>query len=343
MTDAICKELSMRSAELKYQSIETIYFGGGTPSVLNEAQLTKILDTIYKHYQVTPTCEITIEINPDDVTEVLVKSWINNSINRISIGVQSFDETSLKWMNRSHTAKQSVLSIYTLAELGFENISMDLIYGLPGLSIQSWQLTLRKVVGLPIQHVSAYCLTVEPKTALQHFVSTSHIVLPSDDTTEQQFQFMSKYFTEAGFIHYEISNFGLPGYHSKHNSSYWKGLPYIGVGPSAHSYDGLNDRRWNIASNQSYLKFIGLNKQYWEEEKLSEKEKYNEFIMTGLRTIWGCDLSKLSNEQLILFEKQRKNFLKHLKNGNITNENNVVKLTDKGRFFADGIAADLFA
>lgn len=343
MTDAICLELKLRASELKSQEIETIYFGGGTPSVLTKVQMSKIFNCIHTHFSISRFPEITLEINPDDVTDIQISAWTENSINRISIGVQSFDEAALKWMNRSHTAVQSCLAIYNLAESGIENISMDLIYGLPKLTHQAWQHTLNKVIGLPVQHVSAYCLTVEPKTALQHFVNTSNIILPDDAISAKQFQVMSQLLTEAGFVHYEISNFGLPKYHSRHNSNYWKGNSYVGVGPSAHSYDGAHLRRWNIASNQHYLKLIAANKQYFEEERLTDKEKYNEFIMTGLRTIWGCDLNTLNHEQKILFQKQFKNLKKHIESGNIIYQNNQLTITPKGRFFADGIASDLFA
>lgn len=336
---AICWEIENRRDYLPTNQIDTIYFGGGTPSILKQLELEKILKAIRKHYSVNASAEITLEANPDDIDKDKLKAWKKAGINRLSIGVQSFFEDDLKWMNRAHNAEQAETSIRLAKEEGFENITADLIYGLPH---GHWQENVQKMIDLEIPHISSYALMVEEKTALHHFVQAKKTALPPDEKVLQDYNVLCDYLNASGYEHYEISNFAKPGFTSQHNGSYWKGTPYLGVGPSAHSYDGTN-RRWNVANNQLYVKNIDEGHEYWEEEVLSETDRFNEYLMTGLRKAEGISLDYMEptfSEKLIkhLIDSaaplltQRKLVLK----------DEVLRIPETEWFTADTIISELF-
>ena len=341
LVSALQNELVLRKNELPNEPIKTIYFGGGTPSLLNLEELTAIFKTIYTEFTIAENPEITLEANPDDLSEEKINELANSKINRLSIGVQSFFEEDLKLMNRAHNAEEALNSI-KLARSKFDNISVDLIYGIPGMSNERWQKNIQILLDLDIPHISSYSLTVEPNTALQKFIEKGKIKPVDDAAAAQHFETLRTVLKNAGFEHYEFSNYGKPGYFSQNNTAYWLGKPYLGIGPSAHSYDG-NSRKWNIANNTLYIKAIEWSELPLEVEELSITDRYNEYIMTRLRTYFGVDLveveSKFGKEYLeylkeqsvVLFEKE---FLRI--------ENNVMHITEKGTFLSDGIAADLF-
>jgi oxygen-independent coproporphyrinogen-3 oxidase len=285
MIDAIVEELKQRSDYLKGEFVETIYFGGGTPSLINLVGLSKIIETIYSFFIVTDTPEITLETNPDDITLELVHSWKSVGINRLSIGIQSFDEEVLKWMNRAHNVTQSFQAIQFAKQGGISNITIDLMYGLPGLSLEAWEHQIERALSLQVQHISAYCLTVEKNTVLDTWVKSNKVKISENDDQALQFELLQKKLNENGFDHYEISNFGKPNFYSLHNSNYWKGEMYLGVGPSAHSYDTIH-RSWNISNNHQYMNGVLENKPKFDFEILSKSDVFNELLLIGLRTIW---------------------------------------------------------
>jgi len=341
LVSALQNELVLRKNELPNEPIKTIYFGGGTPSLLNLEELTAIFKTIYTEFTIAENPEITLEANPDDLSEEKINDLANSKINRLSIGVQSFFEEDLKLMNRAHNAEEALNSI-KLARSKFDNISVDLIYGIPGMSNERWQKNIQILLDLDIPHISSYALTVEPNTALQKFIEKGKIKPVDDAAAAQHFETLRTVLKNAGFEHYEFSNYGKPGYFSQNNTAYWLGKPYLGIGPSAHSYDG-NSRKWNIANNTLYIKAIEKSELPLEVEELSITDRYNEYIMTRLRTHFGVDLveveSKFGKEYLeylkeqsvVLFEKEL-----------LRIENDVMHITEKGTFLSDGIAADLF-
>ena len=341
LVSALQNELVLRKNELPNEPIKTIYFGGGTPSLLNLEELTAIFKTIYTEFTIAENPEITLEANPDDLSEEKINELANSKINRLSIGVQSFFEEDLKLMNRAHNAEEALNSI-KLARSKFDNISVDLIYGIPGMSNERWQKNIQILLDLDIPHISSYSLTVEPNTALQKFIEKGKIKPVDDAAAAQHFETLRTVLKNAGFEHYEFSNYGKPGYFSQNNTAYWLGKPYLGIGPSAHSYDG-NSRKWNIANNTLYIKAIEKSELPLEVEELSITDRYNEYIMTRLRTHFGVDLveveSKFGKEYLeylkeqsvVLFEKEL-----------LRIENDVMHITEKGTFLSDGIAADLF-
>ncbi|WP_395046289.1 radical SAM family heme chaperone HemW [Flavobacterium sp.] len=341
MVLAIAKEIAMRKNEFEDDLIETIYFGGGTPSILNILDLKFLIDEVYKHYKVSENPEITIEANPDDLSENRIIELSNNRINRLSIGIQSFFEEDLQLMNRAHNSAEAKKCL-EIATQYFDNISIDLIYGTPGLSNERWLQNIQIALDLNIPHISSYALTVEPKTALHKFIKDGIIPQPDDAVAHEQFLILVDTLGKNKFIHYELSNFGKENYFSRNNSAYWLGKKYIGIGPSAHSYDGKN-RSWNVSNNAIYLKSISENRLPSETETLSKTERYNEYVMTGLRTIWGVSLDKIENE---FGEKYLKyliqNAQKHLDDAKLILENNVLRITREGKFFCDGIASDLF-
>lgn len=341
MIAALCKELELRKNEFKEEIVETIYFGGGTPSVLEISEIEQLLATVYKHYQVVDTPEITLEANPDDLSSEKIGQLAKSRINRLSIGIQSFFETDLKLMNRAHNAGEAVRCIEE-ASHHFENISIDLIYGMPDMDNARWRQNIEKALSLNVPHISSYALTVEPKTALANFVEKG-LVKPVDDAVAQEhFYILSETLEAAGFESYEISNFGKPGYFSKNNTAYWLQKKYMGIGPSAHSYDGKR-RGWNINNNPKYLKAIALGELPMETEVLSKTDRYNEYVMTGLRTIWGVSLGKIATD---FGDHYRRYALsqaeKYLEDQLLYLDDEVLLATKKGRFLADGIAADLF-
>jgi oxygen-independent coproporphyrinogen III oxidase len=341
MVLALAKEIGLRKEEFKNEVVETIYFGGGTPSILAMEDLQLLIEEIYANYKVIENPEITVETNPDDLTEERIIELANNRINRLSIGIQSFFEDDLKLMNRAHNAKEAKRCLED-ASKHFDNISLDLIYGIPGMSNEKWIQNIETALSFGIPHISSYALTVEPKTALYSFIQKGIIQAPDDEVAQQHFEILVEKLEEAGFIHYELSNFGKENYFSKNNSSYWLGKKYIGIGPSAHSYDG-EKRGWNISNNTLYIKSIQEGKLPIETETLSKTDRYNEYIMTGLRTIWGISLERIQSE----FGQKYLDYLnqqaaKYIEDHLLFVDENILRTTRKGKFLSDGIASDLF-
>ncbi|POY37256.1 coproporphyrinogen III oxidase [Flavobacterium alvei] len=341
MVLALAKEIQMRKSEFKDEVVETIYFGGGTPSRLQIADLRLQLDAIYENYKVAKNPEITLEANPDDLSEDYLIELSRIGINRLSIGIQSFFEEDLMMMNRAHNSVEAKKCL-ELATKYFDNISLDLIYGIPEMSNEKWKQNIETALSFGIPHISSYALTVEPKTALNKLIQTGKIAQLKDEVAEAHFQILVEMLENNGFIHYELSNFGKENYFSKNNSAYWLGKKYIGIGPSAHSYDGIS-RSWNVSNNTLYLKSLEENKLPNEIEILSTNDRYNEYIMTGLRTIWGVSLDRIldefGNEYLNYLQKQAQKFIN---DELLFVENNILKPTPKGKFLTDGIASDLF-
>lgn len=341
MINSILKEIELRKNEIQ-EPIETIYFGGGTPSILNIEEIEALLNSIHKHFSVVFSPEVTLEANPDDLTQEKIAQFKSTSINRFSIGVQSFFDEDLRLMNRAHNAKEAVKSIKMVQDYGFENITIDLIYGGQTTTDEMWQKNLEIAIDLDVPHISSYALTVEPKTIIAHQIETKKIQEIDEEKQERQFQMLVKTLTENEFIHYEISNFGKDGFLSQHNSNYWKGKPYLGIGPSAHSYDGEN-RNWNIANNSIYIKKLTENQLANEVEFLSKNDRFNELIMIRLRMIFGLNINEIKdhfpNEFLIDFLKE---IQPHLDNGTVEFKDETYYLTERGKFLADGIAASLF-
>ncbi len=330
------------------RSIETVYFGGGTPSILTNNELYLLLNAIHKHFNLQPNTEITLEANPDDITQSKIVQWRALGINRLSIGVQSFDDADLRWMNRAHNVQQSNNSIQLAQDNGITNISIDLIYGLPGMENKKWLSNLEQAFDLQVPHLSCYALTVEEKTALDYFIRKGKTNAPSDALQSEQYMILMKAAGAAGFEQYEISNFAKPGSRSWHNSSYWQGKPYYGFGPSAHSFDGNKTRWWNVANNGIYLQQVLHHLPSFESEVLTEKQQLNEGIMTGLRTAEGltwnpsqqsvCGITLQKEEWNVFSERINK----AVADAMLTANELSITLTQKGKLFADGIAADLF-
>lgn len=341
MVLALAKEIELRKGESQYEIIETIYFGGGTPSVLTIDDIRFLINSVYEHYQVVENPEITLEANPDDLDNEIIIQYANSPINRLSIGVQSFFEDDLQLMNRAHNSAEAKKCL-EFATQHFDNISIDLIYGMPNMSNEKWLQNIETALSFNIPHISSYALTLEPKTALHKMIKSGSIPTLDDDLAQQHFHILIDKLQENGFVHYELSNFGKPDYFSKNNTAYWLGKKYIGIGPSAHSYNG-ESRSWNIANNSLYLKAIAENKLPSETEILSKTDQYNEYIMTGLRTIWGVSLVRIETE----FGTKYLEYLyqqaeKYISDNLLEIENNVLKTTKKGKFLSDGIASDLF-
>lgn len=339
MIACICKEIQVRSNYLSETSLSSVYFGGGTPSLLSENELVLILSTIKQVFTLTDSCEITLEANPDDIDVERLTNWKKAGINRLSIGLQSFKESDLKWMNRAHSVDEALKCVDLARRSGILNISVDLIYGLPNLSKEEWKQHIDTVLAMEVQHVSAYCLTIEDKTALHHLVKSEKIVPAGEDDQSEQFLYLIERLKAAGFNHYEISNFGLPGYEAIHNSNYWKGAHYLGVGPSAHSFDGKS-RQWNVSNNTLYLKNFEAN-SYFEIEYLSPKDRWNELLLTGLRTSYG-----VKTDQLFAILDPSADYFETLtkfkQNNWLIEEDGTLFLTSEGRLKADYIASELF-
>lgn len=334
-------EIELRKNELNNEIIETIYFGGGTPSLLTQSEIDAIIQAIYKNHTLVATPEITLEANPDDLNEEKLKELAASGINRLSIGVQSFLDQDLKMMNRAHNAQESKACL-ELATRYFENISLDLIYGIPGLSNLLWKQNIQTALSFNIPHISCYALTVEPKTALESFIRKGIIDNVDDQQAQEQFYILIDELEKHDFIHYELSNFGKKGFFSKNNSSYWRGKTYLGIGPSAHSFDGKH-RSWNVKNNSKYIKALHKNKIPIEKEILSKTDRYNEYVMTGLRTIWGVSYKEVEqkfgkNFVKYLQQQAEKYLLEHL----LYIDDGILRTTQKGKFFSDGIASDLF-
>ena len=336
----LCKELELRKDEIG-RNIQTIYFGGGTPSLLNSEELDLIFKTIFKNFEVSENAEITLEANPDDLTEEVIKILNASPVNRLSIGVQSFFEEDLKLMNRAHNSEEALKSLQ-LAKQYFDNISIDLIYGIPGQSNKQWKQNLKTALDLDIPHISSYALTVEPKTALEKFIEKGKVEPVEDEQYREQFDILVETLTSNGFEHYEFSNYGKPDFHSQNNMAYWLGKPYLGIGPSAHSFDG-RCRKWNISNNSLYINAIETGKIPQQTEELSTTDSYNEYVMTRLRTKFGV---KVDDIQEKFGEKYKLHFLKEsdkfLQDGLMEISRNTFHVTTKGKFLSDGIASDLF-
>jgi oxygen-independent coproporphyrinogen-3 oxidase len=344
MVLALAKEIGMRKPFDSAQDgniIETIYFGGGTPSVLSNEEINFLIAEVYKYFNVAENPEITLEANPDDLSSDRILELSKSPINRLSIGIQSFYEDDLKMMNRAHNSAEAKKCLEEATKY-FDNISLDLIYGIPGMTDEMWKRNIQTALDFGIPHISSYALTVEPKTALSKLIQTGKIAEPQDETASNHFTILVEMLQNNGFIHYELSNFGKENYFSKNNSAYWLGKKYIGIGPSAHSYDGVK-RGWNIANNSLYIKAIQNNELPIETEILTISDRYNEYIMTGLRTIWGVSLDRIEKEfgvrYLDYLQKQSQKFLN---DELLSIENNILKPTLKGKFLTDGIASDLF-
>ena len=342
MTDAIIAELGKRKGYLNGANIESIYFGGGTPSTLLPAQIDDIFNAIHKHFVVKPDAEITFEANPDDVNSDLLTHLKSTPVNRFSMGVQSFFDEDLRWMNRAHTAMEAIESIKRIQDKGFDAISIDLIYGMPSLTNEHWEQNLHQAIHLNLEHISSYCLTVEPRTSLHHQVAHKKIQAPDEEQAAIQFEMLVKNLNESGFEQYEISNFARKQKYAVHNTNYWKNKPYLGVGPSAHSFN-QKSRQWNIASNQHYMKAIGEGNPFWEEEILTFENRVNEYIMTSLRTQWGLDKTWFNAEfGDATYASVKIGLDTKIAQGLIEYRNNHYTIARSARFLSDGIAADLF-
>ncbi|WP_461587576.1 radical SAM family heme chaperone HemW [Winogradskyella sp.] len=341
LVKALAIEIEIRKDEFKDTVVETIYFGGGTPSILTNDELQFLIDVVQSNYEVVKHPEITLEANPDDLSKERIIELSNSSINRLSIGIQSFFESDLKLMNRAHSATEAKACL-SIATQYFDNISIDLIYGVQGASHEQWMKNIDIALSYNMPHISSYALTVEPKTALASFISKGIIGDVDDDQAHEQFHMLKDKLEEQGFVHYELSNFGKEGYFSKNNTAYWQGKSYLGIGPSAHSFNG-NQRGWNVRNNSKYIRAIEQGELPMEIETLTKTDQYNEYIMTGLRTIWGVSLLKVNSD----FGESYKNYLiqqaevfinQHL----LYIDDEHIRVTKKGQFLSDGIASELF-
>lgn len=340
--NSLLREIQLQKNYLDGEKITTIYFGGGTPSLLPEGYIEKIVEKIRKTFIVSETAEITLEANPDDVSDIKLKEWSGVSVNRISIGVQSFHDADLLYLKRIHNASQAEASIKRSQDAGFENISIDLIYGIPVQTEKTWKENIAKSIAFQVPHISAYCLTAEEKTVLFNKIRSSKAQTLDEEQAVLHFSILMNEMKANNFLHYEISNFCLDGFFSKHNTAYWKGVKYLGLGPSAHSYNGAS-RQWNEANLSKYLKSITGGIISAENEILTNAQKLNEYIMTSLRTLWGCDLSFIEKT----FGAEEKNRILDnsktpMDKGYIEIKNDIICLTEEGKLFADGIAAEFF-
>ena len=338
---ALVKELELRRDIFENVPIETIYFGGGTPSLLSQSEIEQLINTVYQNYQVSINPEITLEANPDDLTTSKLKALSKSPVNRLSIGVQSFFEHDLKLMNRAHNATEAKQCLEEATKY-FENISLDLIYGIPDASNEQWEQNIETALAFNIPHISSYALTVEPKTALASFIKKGLIKNVDDAQSQEQFHILIAQLESAGFVHYETSNFGKPNFFSRNNTAYWQGKSFLGIGPSAHSfYD--NQRTWNVRNTSKYINSLEEGVLPMEVETLTKTDTYNEYIMTGLRTIWGVSLEKVLTD----FGPMYKTYLlnqaeKYIDQGLIYVKEDTLLATNEGKFLTDGIAADLF-
>lgn len=352
MVEAIGRELDLRRSELSARPLATIYFGGGTPSLLSSKELDFLFEAIHRNAEVLPGAEITLEANPDDLDPPTIERLANSPVNRLSIGVQSFADEDLKYMGRVHNRAQAIRSLEDVRRAGFHNFSIDLIFGSPTTNDQIWADNLQLAIDCQAKHISAYALTIEEKTALEYQIRKGKSEAPSDERAEAQYFAMCDFFVAQGFDHYEIASFARPGHRSRHNSNYWSGRPYIGVGPSAHGFDGKNERRWNIANNLKYVNALSEMETYadylqsdalYESEILQPADRYNETIMTRLRETAGVDLDQIGADYgqrfVDYFLAQMRD---HLDSGRIIKREGKYALATHARFLADGIAADGF-
>ncbi len=343
MLAALHKEIDLRADYLDDKKVQSIYFGGGTPSILQVDEIEKLIDKVAAHFEITPDAEITLEANPDDLDSQKVRGLRATPINRFSIGIQSFYEEDLRWMNRAHHAQEAEASVKRVQDAGFENITCDLIYGYPLLSDEKWTSNMQKLIDFQVPHISSYAMTVENKTALDHFIRQGKTPPINDEQSAKQMMMLMDTLTNNGFEHYEISNFAKAGMYAKHNTNYWKGKHYLGIGPSAHSFNGAS-RSWNIANNAQYISDIEHNRSFQTTETLSPEEKANEYIMTSLRTMWGIDLSYFEREfgndesKRLLTEAQP-----FLSDGQLVLNDISLVLSKQGKIIADHIISELFS
>lgn len=351
LVDTLCAEIRLQKNYLPQQPLETIYFGGGTPSLLNESELAQIFTSIHAHFTVSPTAEITLEANPDDLS-VEKLQMLRQYVNRLSIGIQTFDEATLRWMNRAHTATEAEACVRLAREAGFENMSVDLIYGIPNRATSLWQTDLHKVLALNVPHLSAYALTIEPDTAFGRWQKKGKLPPADEALAADHFEQLTKALTDAGYEHYEISNFARhlhagheiasDGHYARHNTAYWQRRPYLGIGPSAHSYNG-HSRQYNIANNARYIAAIQQGKLPATVEELTTADQVNEYLLTGLRTQWGCSLAELNALLQKDFEQVQARDLKTMyASGWLINDGDRLHLSESGKLFADRVAATLF-
>lgn len=339
---ALCEEIKLRKNYIGDEDVKTVYFGGGTPSQLSESDFLRIFETLHHEFRIAPDAEITMEANPDDLSpQYLATLKEKLPFNRLSIGIQSFDDEELKFLKRRHSADKAKEAVRMCQSLGYDNISIDLMYGLPNQTMQIWERNLEEAIALDVQHISSYHLIYEQGTRLYRLFKMGDVNPVDEDLSVDMFSRMIEQLTAAGFDHYEISNFARHGLYSKHNSSYWLGKKYLGLGPAAHSYDGQN-RSWNVASISKYIEGIRAENPNLEIEVLDENTRYNDFILTGMRTKWGVNLSDLES----LFGTKMKAFClknarKYLDQGFLTEKDNILKLTRQGIFISDGIMSDL--
>ena len=340
---ALLKEIALRKDYLGNGPVNTVYFGGGTPSLLTQDELKRIIDAIFDNFRIAEGAEFTLEANPDDIDAEKLALWKLNHINRLSIGVQSFFREDLQWMNRAHDEEQALRCIHLARQAGFNNMSIDLIYGAPTLSDDKWISNLETATSLSIPHLSCYALTVEPKTALESMISRKKVAPVNAEDQARQFLIMTDMLASKGYEHYEISNFALPGMRSRHNSSYWSGESYVGLGPSAHSFNG-KVRQWNVANNALYIEALKRNQVPYEDETLTTVQRFNEYIMTSLRTIEGTDVLYTEQQFGKAYADELINgSLKFIERGWLESRNDRLVLTKEGKLFADGIASELFS
>ncbi len=338
LVEALLKELEQRSSYLQEAPLSSVYFGGGTPSLLDREELEAVFQKIHQLFSLKENAEITLEANPDDLSEEKLKILRDTPVNRLSIGIQSFFDEDLEFMNRAHNAREAHACIEKAQQYGFDNLTVDLIYGAPTTSDEHWLANLNRLFEYNIPHLSCYCLTVEPRTALAHMVKAGKVAAVDDEQAGRQFDLLMEKMAENGYEHYEISNFAKPNWYAVHNSNYWKGVPYLGIGPSAHSYNGFS-RQWNVANNVKYIKALNGEGPLFEVEELTPEQRYNEYVMTGLRTKWGVNLEKIDSSFHTYFLKEIHPFVEE---GKIKEEQGTYVLTHAGKHMADRIAMELF-
>lgn len=341
MVQAIIEEIKLRQNYLSEKTLQTVYFGGGTPSLLTSQELDTIFEAIQSIFKIEPDAEITLEANPDDLTEETLKALGDSPVNRLSIGVQSFHENDLQFMNRAHNATEALQCLHAAKAMGFDNMTIDLIYGTPGLTDAKWLENLAIFKDLDIGHLSSYCLTVEEGTALAHFVKKGKVQPVDDEQASRQFELLLDFAETNGYLQYEISNFAKPGMLARHNTAYWQGVSYLGAGPSAHSFDGVS-RQWNVANNAKYLKAMATGTPSFEREVLTTAQQFNEYILTALRTSWGVDLKRLKTLAANETDVFEKNTATYINAGQMQREQDHFILTRSGKLLADRIAMELF-
>jgi len=342
MVEAICKEIELQENYLAGENIESLYFGGGTPSLLDQSQLESIFKKLHQHHNISSEAEITFEANPDDITPIKLDQLYQSGVNRLSVGIQSFEEEVLKWMNRAHNSKEAFQCLESIKDSSFSNFSLDLIYGIPISTHETWEKDLKTLVDFQPPHISSYCLTIEPNTVFGRWQQKGKINEASEDYASEQFYHLSQYLHSSGYEHYEVSNFAKTGFQSQHNSSYWQQMPYLGLGPAAHSYDGQN-RQFNVSNNAKYLKAIQKNEIPAELDMLTNQDRINEYLMTSLRTSEGCNLSYLKTDLNYDLIKNAKPRIEQWKSSGLCIlDGGNLRLTLKGRLLADKLASDLF-